>query len=71
MIILEYMIKSKGKLYLKKFRLAKMTAQTSTGMMLKYLKIKYSEFFAPKKIKDEQITKLVDKILVYMQDNNI
>ena len=67
MIILEYMIKSKGKLYLKKFRLAKMTIQTSTGMMLKYLKVKYPEFFAPKKIKDDQIIKLVDKILIYMK----
>jgi hypothetical protein len=71
MIILEYLVKSKGKLYLKKFRLLKMTNQTPPESMLKYLKYKYPEFFIPGRIKDEQITKLIIKVLEYMKKNRI
>ena len=60
MIILEYMVKSRGKLYLKKMKLFKLKPTTSTEVALKYLKMRYPDFFATEKIPEPQIMRLVD-----------
>ena len=71
MIILEYMLDSKGKLYLKKMKMLKIKQNTSPQVILKYLKMKYEGFFAPKKIKDQQIIRLVLRIQEYMKQHGI
>ena len=67
MIILEYMVKSLGKLYLKKMKLFKLKATTQTDIALKYLKIRYPEFFGTGKIGDAQLCKLIDKLKAFLE----
>lgn len=62
MIILEYMMKSKGKLYLSKIKLYKLQASTPSDLALKYIKDRYWELFETGKISDKQIISLVDKL---------
>lgn len=62
MIILEYMIKSKGKLYLKKMKLFKLRTTTGTEVALQYLRMRYPEFFDTGKMPEAQIIRLVDKL---------
>ncbi len=65
MVILEFMVK--GKLYLKKFKLFKLKANTSTEIALKYLKMRYPDFFDFKKFTDEQMCRLIDRIKQHLK----
>lgn len=62
MIILEYMLRSRGKLYLKKMKLFKLRPTTSSDVALKYLKMRYPDFFSTNKIADPQVINLVEKL---------
>lgn len=62
MIVLEYMIKSRGKLYQKKFKLFKLQASTPTETALQYLKLRYCDFFRLGKIKDQQFLSLIGRL---------
>jgi CEP19-like protein len=62
MIILEYMMKSKGKLYLSKIKLYKLQPTTPSELALKYIKDRYWELFETGKISDKQVLALVDKL---------
>lgn len=65
MVILEYMVK--GKLYLKKFKLFKLKPCTSTDIALKYLKMRYPDFFDFKKFTDDQMRRLIDRIKLHLK----
>lgn len=62
MIILEFMLRSRGKLYLKKMKLYKLRATTSREVALKYIKMRYPDFFISNQIADKQLLSLIDKL---------
>ena len=67
MIILEYMLKSRGKLYLKKFKLFKLKSSTGTEVALKYLKMRYPDIFSLEKFTDNQMTGLIDRLKAHLK----
>lgn len=66
MIILEYMLRSRGKLYLKKMKIFKLKPTTTSEVALKYLKMRYPDFFVTDKIKDRQLLILIDKLKEFL-----
>jgi len=68
---MEYMVIDSGKLYHHKMRLDSVMRRTNVNRMdvLNYVKNKHYLYFVSGKIKDEQLLKFIDKIMVRMGKN--
>ena len=70
MIILEFTLKSTGKLYHRRMKIRKINTETDTKKVLRGIKKRYARYFIDGKIKDNQMTRLIDKLKNGIQINN-
>ena len=63
MIILEYLVPSTGKLYHHKMKLRRLTGKSTVAETLKYLEKRHPLYFLNAKMRNDQITDLIKRLI--------
>jgi len=62
MLVLEYMVRSTGKLHHHKMKLLRLNADSSKDEMYDYLLSRHALYIDPKKVAKKQITNLIERL---------